>query len=80
MSRVDRSYSKYESIRAYEDSGKMKWIHFATVEHASADWDYHNEFAFGGPDVYLEQDEMLTVIFFAKSLQRVISIEYQVGQ
>ena len=69
MSRVDRSYSKYESIRTYEDRGKMKWNPFATAELASAHRDYHKEFTFEEPDFSLEQDEILTMISFAKSLQ-----------
>ena len=46
MSRVDRSYSKYESIRTYEDRGKMKWNPFATAELASAHRDYRSDFNF----------------------------------
>ena len=77
MSRVDRSYSKYESIRTYEDRGKMKWNPFATAELASA---HRKEFTFEEPDFSLEQDEILTMISFAKSLQLEINIEYQVGK
>ena len=80
MRRVDRSYSKYESIRTYEDRGKMKWNPFATAELASAHRDYHKEFTFEEPDFSLEQDEILTMISFAKSLQLEINIEYQVGK
>lgn len=80
MSRVDRSYSKYESIRTYEDRGKMKWNPFATSELASAHRDYHKEFTFEEPDFSLEQDEILTMISFVKSLQLEINIEYQVGK
>jgi len=32
MSKIDRSYSKYKSIRNYVDRGKMKWNPFATAE------------------------------------------------
>jgi len=32
MSKVDRSYSKYKSIRTYVDRGMMKWNPFATAE------------------------------------------------
>jgi len=32
MSKVDRSYSEYKSIRTYVDRGKMKWNPFATAE------------------------------------------------
>lgn len=77
MSRVDRSYSKYESIRTYEDRGKMKWNPFATAELASAHRDYHSEFAFEEPDFSLEQDEIKTMLSFTKSLQLEITIEYQ---
>lgn len=77
MSRVDRSYSKYESIRTYEDRGKMKWNPFATAELASAHRDYHSEFSFDEPAFSLEQDEIMTMLSFAKSLQLEISIEYQ---
>ncbi|MDT2888077.1 hypothetical protein [Lactococcus lactis] len=80
MSLVDRSYSKYESIRTYEDKGKMKWNPFATAELASAHCDYHKEFTFEEPNFSLEQDEILTMISFAKSLQLEINIEYQVGK
>lgn len=77
MSRVDRSYSKYESIRIYEDRGKMKWSPFATAELASAHRDYHSEFTFEEPGFSLDQDEIKTMLSFAKSLQLEIKIEYQ---
>lgn len=77
MSRVDRSYSKYESIRIYEDRGKMKWNPFATAELASAHRDYHSEFTFEEPGFSLDQDEIKTMLSFAKSLQLKITIEYQ---
>lgn len=77
MSRVDRSYSKYESIRIYEDRGKMKWNPFATAELASAHRDYHSEFTFEEPGFSLDQDEIKTMLSFAKSLQLEITIEYQ---
>lgn len=77
MSRVDRSYSKYESIRIYEDRGKMKWNPFATAELASAHRDYHSEFTFDEPGFSLDQDEIKTMLSFAKSLQLEITIEYQ---
>ena len=77
MSRVDRSYSKYESIRTYEDRGEMKWNPFATAELASAHRDYHSEFSFDEPAFSLEQDEIMIMLSFAKSLQIEISIEYQ---
>ncbi len=77
MSRVDRSYSKYESIRIYEDRGKMKWNPFATAELASAHRDYHSEFTFEEPGFSLDQDEIKTMLSFAKSLQLEIKIEYQ---
>lgn len=77
MSRVDRSYSKYESIRIYEDRGKMKWNPFATAELASAHRDYHSEFTFEEPGFSLDQDEIRTMLSFAKSLQLEIKIEYQ---
>ncbi|KGF77143.1 hypothetical protein [Lactococcus lactis] len=76
MSRVDRSYSKYESIRTYEDRGKMKWNPFATAELASAHRDYRSEFSFEEPDFSLEQDDKMTMLSFAKSLQLEITIEY----
>ena len=76
MSRIDRSYSKYESIRTYEDRGKMKWNPFATAELASAHRDYHSEFAFEEPGFSLDQDEIKTMLSFAKSLQLEITIEY----
>lgn len=76
MSRVDRSYSKYESIRIYEDRGKMKWNPFATAELASAHRDYHSEFTFEEPGFSLDQDEIKTMLSFAKSLQLEIKIEY----
>lgn len=77
MSRVDRSYSKYESIRIYQDRGKMKWNPFATAELASAHRDYHSEFTFEEPGFSLDQDEIKTMLSFAKSLQLEIKIEYQ---
>ncbi len=77
MSRVDRSYSKYESIRTYEDRGKMKWNPFATAELASAHRDYHSEFSFDEPAFSLEQDDKMTMLSFVKSLQLEITIEYQ---
>ncbi|MDG4984792.1 hypothetical protein OGZ51_11620 [Lactococcus lactis] len=77
MSRVDRSYSKYESIRTYEDRGKMKWNPFATAELASAHRDYRSDFNFEEPGFYLEQDDKMTMLSFAKSLQLEITIEYQ---
>ena len=77
MSRVDRSYSKYESIRTYEDRGKMKWNPFATAELASAHRDYCSDFNFEEPGFSLEQDDKMTMLSFAKSLQLEITIEYQ---
>lgn len=77
MSRVDRSYSKYESIRTYEDRGKMKWNPFATAELASAHRDYRSDFNFEEPGFTLEQDDKMTMLSFAKSLQLEITIEYQ---
>ncbi|WP_332372284.1 hypothetical protein [Lactococcus cremoris] len=76
MSRVDRSYSKYESIRTYEDRGKMKWNPFATAELASAHRDYRSDFNFEEPGFSLEQDDMMAMLSFAKSLQLEITIEY----
>lgn len=76
MSRVDRSYSKYEAIRTYEDRGKMKWNPFATAELASAHRDYHSDFTFEEPGFSLEEDEIKTMLSFAKSLQLEITIEY----
>lgn len=77
MSRVDRSYSKYESIRTYEDRGKMKWNPFATAELASAHRDYRSDFNFEEPGFSLEQDDKMTMLSFAKSLQLEITIKYQ---
>lgn len=77
MSRVDRSYSKYQSIRTYEDRGKMKWNPFATAELASAHRDYRSDFNFEEPGFSLEQDDKMTMLSFAKSLQLEITIEYQ---
>ena len=77
MSLVDRSYSKYESIRTYEDRGKMKWNPFATAELASAHRDYRSDFNFEEPGFSLEQDDKMTMLSFAKSLQLEITIEYQ---
>ncbi|PPA67859.1 hypothetical protein [Lactococcus lactis] len=77
MSRVDRSYSKYESIRTYEDRGKMKWNPFATAELASAHRDYRSDFNFEEPGFSLGQDDKMTMLSFAKSLQLEITIEYQ---
>ena len=77
MSRVDRSYSKYESIRTYEDRGKMKWNPFATAELASAHRDYRSDFNFEEPGFSLEQDDKMTMLSFVKSLQLEITIEYQ---
>lgn len=77
MSRVDRSYSKYEAIRTYEDRGKMKWNPFATAELASAHRDYRSDFNFEEPGFSLEQDDKMTMLSFAKSLQLEITIEYQ---
>jgi|GEM_PF-1017528 len=77
MSRVDRSYSKYEAIRTYEDRGKMKWNPFATAELASAHRDYHSDFTFEEPGFSLEEDEIKTMLSFAKSLRLPIAIEYQ---
>lgn len=77
MSRVDRSYSKYEAIRTYEDRGKMKWNPFATAELASAHRDYHSDFTFEEPGFSLEEDEIKTMLSFAKSLRLPITIEYQ---
>lgn len=77
MSRVDRSYSKYESIRTYEDRGKMKWNPFATAELASAHRDYRSDFNFEEPGFFLEQDDKMMMLSFAKSLQLEITIEYQ---
>ena len=77
MSRVDRSYSKYESIRTYEDRGKMKWNPFATAELASAHRDYRSDFNFEEPGISLEQDDKMTRLSFVKSLQLEITIEYQ---
>jgi len=77
LSLVDRSYSKYESIRTYEDRGKMKWNPFATAELASAHRDYRSDFNFEEPGFSLEQDDKMTMLSFAKSLQLEITIEYQ---
>lgn len=77
MSRVDRLYSKYESIRTYEDRGKMKWNPFATAELASAHRDYRSDFNFEESGFSLEQDDKMTMLSFAKSLQLEITIEYQ---
>jgi hypothetical protein len=79
LSRVDRSYSKYESIRTYEDRGKMKWNPFATAELASAHRDYRSDsdFNFKEPGFSLEQDDMMAMLSFAKSLQLEITVEYQ---
>lgn len=77
MSRVDRSYSKYEAIRTYEDRGKMKWNPFATAELASAHRDYRSDFNFEEPGISLEQDDKMTMLSFVKSLQLEITIEYQ---
>ena len=77
MSRVDRSYSKYEAIRTYEDRGKMKWNPFATAELTSAHRDYHSDFTFEEPGFSLEEDEIKTMLSFAKSLRLPIAIEYQ---
>ena len=77
MSRVDRSYSKYESIRTYEDRGKMKWNPFATAELASAHRGYRSDFNFEEPGFSLEQDDKMMMLSFAKSLQLEITIEYQ---
>ncbi|KST81531.1 hypothetical protein K231HA_01204 [Lactococcus lactis] len=77
MSRVDRSYSKYESIRTYEDRGKMKWNPFATAELASAHRDYRSDFNFEEPGFSLEQDDKMMMLSFAKYLQLEITIEYQ---
>lgn len=77
MSRVDRSYSKYESVRTYEDRGKMKWNPFATAELASAHRDYRSDFNFEEPGFSLEQDDKMMMLSFAKSLQLEITIEYQ---
>ncbi|PFG89215.1 hypothetical protein BW154_07000 [Lactococcus lactis] len=77
MSRVDRSYSKYEAIRTYEDRGKMKWNPFATAELESAHRDYRSDFNFEEPGFSLEQDDKMTMLSFAKSLQLEITIEYQ---
>jgi hypothetical protein len=77
LSRVDRSYSKYESIRTYEDRGKMKWNPFATAELASAHRDYRSDFIFEEPGFSLEQDDKMMMLSFAKSLQLEITIEYQ---
>ncbi|MGL5897007.1 MAG: hypothetical protein ACRCZN_08555 [Lactococcus lactis] len=77
MSLVDRSYSKYESIRTYEDRGKMKWNPFATAELASAHRDYRSDFNFEEPGFSLEQDDKMTMLSFAKYLQLEITIEYQ---
>lgn len=77
MSRVDRSYSKYKSIRTYEDRGKMKWNPFATAELASAHREYHSDFIFEEPGFSLEEDEIKTMLSFAKSLRLPIAIEYQ---
>ena len=77
MSRVDRLYSKYESIRTYEDRGKMKWNPFATAELASAHREYRSNFNFEEPGFSLEQDEIQTMLSFAKSLQLEITIVYQ---
>ena len=77
MSCVDRSYSKYEAIRTYEDRGKMKWNPFATAELASAHRDYHSDFTFEEPGFSLEEDEIKTMLSFAKRLRFPIAIEYQ---
>ena len=77
MSRVDRSYSNYEAIRTYEDRGKMKWNPFATAELASAHRGYHSDFTFEEPGFSLEEDEIKTMLSFAKSLRLPIAIEYQ---
>ena len=77
MSRVDRSYSKYEAIRTYEDRGKMKWNPFATAELASAHRDYHSDFTFEEPGFSLEEDEIKTMLSFAQSLQLEITLEYK---
>ncbi len=55
----------------------MKWNPFATAELASAHRDYHSEFSFDEPAFSLEQDEIMIMLSFAKSLQIEISIEYQ---
>ena len=76
MSRVDRLYSKYECIRNYEDRGKMKWNPFATAELASAHRAYRSDFNFEEPGFSLEEDDKMTMLSFAKSLQLEITIEY----
>jgi hypothetical protein len=80
MSRVDRSYSKYESIRTYEDRGKMKWNPFATAELASAHRDYHLEFTFQEPGFKLEEEDIKTMLSFAKTLRLPITIELKNGK
>jgi len=55
----------------------MKWNPFATAELASAHRDYRSDFNFEEPGFSLEQDDKMTMLSFAKSLQLEITIEYQ---
>ena len=61
MSKVDRSYSKYKSIRTYVDRGMMKWNPFATAElnatfrKRRATWDSEDPFE-------MELDEKIMII------------------
>ena len=71
MSKVDRSYSKYKSIRTYVDRSMMKWNPFATAELNAIV--RKRQAAWGSEDPFeMELDEKIMIINHAlKSAIRI---------
>ncbi|MCJ1978656.1 YolD-like family protein [Pseudolactococcus carnosus] len=77
--RVDRSYSKFESIRNYQDRRKMKWNPFATAELAAAHREYHRAADLDEPDALLEPDEISFRLLFSQSSGETIQLTLRDG-
>lgn len=77
--RVDRSYSKLESIRNYQDRRKMKWNPFATAELAAAHREYHKTANLEAPDSLLEPDEISFRLLLSQSSGEVVEITLKDG-
>ncbi len=77
--RVDRSYSKFESIRNYQDRRKMKWNPFATAELAAAHREYRRTADLDEPDALLEPDEISFRLLFSQSSGESIELTIRDG-
>ena len=76
MSKVDRAYSKYKSIKTYVDRGKMKWNPFATAELNAAVRERRK--VCDNEDIFeMEMDEKLMIIDHA--LKSAIRINIKVA-